>query len=124
MENQNDPQRGLIRGVAICPDTPVERLEPLLDYVEMILVLGVNLEAIARGYIESTGKKFAQVKELVSAAKREILLCIDGGVKRENIYQIAKLGPDIVASGSAIFAGGNPEENISYMLNVLRSRAK
>jgi len=124
MENQNDPQRGLIRGVAICPETPVESLEPLLDYVEMILVLGVSLGAIGRGFIESTGEKFAQVKKLVSAAKREILLCIDGGVKRENISQIAELGPDIVASGSAIFAGGNPEENISYMLNVLRSRAR
>ncbi len=123
MENQNDPQRGLIRGVAICPGTPVERLEPLLDYVEMILVLAVDLKAIGRGFIESTGERFAQVKKLISAAKRDILLCIDGGVKRENIFKIAELGPDIVVSGNAIFAGGNPVENLRFMLNALRSPA-
>jgi len=121
IENRNDLHRGLIRGVALNPDTPVEVLEPLLNEVELIVVLAVNPGVRGQAFIDSTRQKFAQVKEMVSAAKKEILLCIDGGVRRDNIAPIAKLGADILVSGSAIFAGENPVENLRFMLSELRS---
>jgi len=121
MENRNDPQRGLIRGVALNPNTSVEALEPLLDEVELIVVLAVSPGVRGQAFIDSTRQKFAQVKEMVSAAGKEILLCIDGGVKRDNIAPIAKLGADILVSGSAIFAGENPVENLRFVLSELRS---
>lgn len=123
MENKNDPGRGLIRGIALNPGTPVKVLEPLLDDVEMIVVLAVDPAVRGQAFLDSTGSKFAQVKEMVSAAKKETLLCIDGGVKRDNIAAIAKMGADLVVSGSAIFDGKAPLENARFMLQAIKPPA-
>lgn len=122
MENRNDSERGLIRGVALNPDTPVEAVEALLDDIELIVVLAVNPKVKGLPFFDSIGHKFAKVKEMVSAAKKEILLCIDGGVKRDNISEIAKMGADVVVSGSAIFDGKAPVENARFMLKAIRSQ--
>ena len=119
MENKNDPDRGLIRGVALNPDTPIESLEPFLDNIEMIVVLAVNPKVKGFPFFDSIGEKFAEVKDMASSARKEILLCIDGGVKRKNINEFAKMGADILVSGSAIFDGKVPIENARFMLNAL-----
>lgn len=122
MKNRNDPDRGIVRGVAINPGTPVEVLEPLLDDVDMIVVLAVNPEVRGLPFFDSIGDKFTKVKEMVSAAKEEILLCIDGGVKRKNIAEIARMGAHILVSGSAIFDGKAPAENARFMLKAIKSQ--
>lgn len=122
MENRNNPNRGLIRGVALNPDTPVEVLEPLLVDVEMIVILAVDPRVKGKTFIESTGNKFTKVKKMVSTTKKEILLCIDGGIKRNNIVEIAKMGADILVSGSAIFDGKAPAENVRFMLNAIKTQ--
>ncbi len=122
-ENKNDPERGIIRGVAISPETSVEELRPLLADLELILILTVDLKAMEKGFLDSTGERVAQVRELITSANKEILLSIDGGVNLKNLPQVAKLRPDIVVSGSAIFSGGNPRENINFMLEILESAA-
>lgn len=122
MENRNDTNRGLIRGVALNPDTPVELLEPLLDDIEMIVVLAVNPKVKGLPFFDSLGDKFAEVKALVSTTRKEILLCIDGGVKRNNITEFARMGADILVSGSAIFDGKVPVENVRFMLNAIKSQ--
>jgi ribulose-phosphate 3-epimerase len=121
MKNNNDPERGLIRGAAINPDTPLEVLEPLLDDVEMISVLAVNPRVKGFPFFDAIGQRFARVREMTSAAGKDILLCIDGGIKLANIPEIAGLGADVVISGSAIFDGKAPAENARFMLNTVRS---
>jgi len=74
MENKNDPERGLIRGIALNPDTSVELLKPLLDDIEMIVVLAVNLEVKGFPFFDSFADKFREVKNLVSEVGKEILL--------------------------------------------------
>ena len=123
MENKNDPDRGIIRGVALNPGTPLKVLEPLFDDVEMIVVLGVDPAVRGQTFNDSTGSRFAQLKEMVTAVKKETLLCIDGGVKRDNIAAIAKMGADLVVSGSALFDGKAPLDNVHFMLNALQSPA-
>ncbi len=123
MENKNDPDRGLIRGVALNPGTPLKVLEPLLDDIEMIVVLGVDPAVKGQAFNDSTGSRFAQVKEMVTAVKKETLLCIDGGVKRDNISAIAQLGADLVVSGSAIFDGKAPLENARFMMHAIKPPA-
>ncbi|MCK4322712.1 ribulose-phosphate 3-epimerase [candidate division WOR-3 bacterium] len=121
MENKNDPDRGLIRGIALNSDTSVELLKPLLDDIEMIVVLAVNLEVKGFPFFDSIGDKFREVKDMVSTPGKEILLCIDGGVKKNNISEFARMGADILVSGSAIFDGKNPVGNIRFMLNEIKS---
>jgi ribulose-phosphate 3-epimerase len=122
MENRNDPDRGIIRGVALNPDTPVELLEPLLNDIEMIVVLAVNPRVKGFPFFDSIGDKFSEIKDIVSTSRKEILLCIDGGVKRNNIGEFAKMGADILVSGSAIFDGKAPVENALFMLNAVKSQ--
>ncbi len=123
MENANDSQRGIVRGVALNPGTPLETLEPLLSELEMISVLGVEPGVRGQSFIEGTRDRFLTVREMVSGVGRDILLCIDGGIKLGNIEEIAALGPDIVVSGSAIYDGKSPLENARFMMSALKSAA-
>jgi ribulose-phosphate 3-epimerase len=120
MKNKNSPDSGLIRGVAINPDTPVDYLKPLLGDVEMISVLAVNIKLKGFPFFDSFADKFMEVKDLVTDSGKEILLCIDGGVKKNNISELAKVGADIFVSGSAIFDGKDPVENIRFMLKEIK----
>ena len=119
-ENRNDPERGLIRGLAINPDTPVDNLKSLLDDIEMIVVLAVNIKVKGFPFFDSYADKFMEVKDLISTSGKEILLCLDGGIKMNNISEFAKAGADILVSGSAIFDGKDPVGNIQFMLKEIR----
>jgi ribulose-phosphate 3-epimerase len=111
-----------VRSVAINPDTPVDALEPLLGDIEMIVVLAVNIKLKGFPFFGSYADKFMKVKELVYNAGKEILLCLDGGIKMSNISEFAKLGADILVSGSAIFDGEDPVENIRFMLKEINEK--
>jgi len=122
MENKNDPGRGLVRGIACNPTTPVRLLQPLLDDVEMIVVLAVDVMVKGFPFFPSIRQKSAEVREMISRAGKNILLCIDGGVKKNNIAEFAAMGADIVVSGSAILDGKDPVGNAQFMLNAIKSR--
>lgn len=105
MKNANDPSRGLVRGVGLNPGTPLEALDPLLDDCELVLLLAVNPGWGGQGFIANTAARAAQVRAKIAASGRDLLLCIDGGVKRDNIGAIAALGADVIVTGSAVFDG-------------------
>ncbi|MCL5104762.1 MAG: ribulose-phosphate 3-epimerase [Armatimonadetes bacterium] len=118
MTNANDPERGIVRGVAINPGTPVEVIEPLLDDVDMVTLLAINPGWGGQKLIPSTSERLAKARRLI--AGRDILICIDGGVTRDNITEVAKMGADMVVAGSAVFDGKTPHQNALFMLDVLR----
>lgn len=119
MVNANDPARGLVRGIALNPGTPVEALEPLLDEVEMVTLLAVNPGWGGQSFIPSTFARIEKVRRLLLQQKRDILLGVDGGVTRANIAEIGAAGADIIVTGSAVFDGKAPEENARFMLETL-----
>lgn len=120
MENTNDADRGLIRGIAINPGTPVESVEPLFDEIELIVLLAVDPIAGKNPTMQRTRERVSSVKGMMSGAKNDILLCVDGGVKKHNISEFADLKADLYVSGSALFAGGAINENASFMLDALK----
>lgn len=121
LTNANDPQRGIVRGVAINPGTAVETLEPLVDEVDMITLLAINPGWGGQQFIDSTRRRLGRVRQMIAESGRDILLCIDGGVTKSNIGEVAALGADIVVTGSAVFDGKAPAENARFMLDALRS---
>jgi ribulose-phosphate 3-epimerase len=123
MSNANDPARGLVRGVALNPGTPLAFLKPLLDEVELIMLLGINPGWGGQSFILSTLARIEKVKGMIAEAERDILLSVDGGVTRDNITDLATAGVDIVVTGSAVFDGKNPVENAEFMLDNLRAHA-
>ncbi len=119
MENVNDPARGLIRGAALNPGTPLNVLEPLMDELEMVLLLAVNPGWGGQQFAPATFGRIDQVREMIRKSGREILLCVDGGIKRSNIAEIARTGVDLVVAGSAIFDGKAARENARQMLQAV-----
>ncbi|MGD0019462.1 MAG: ribulose-phosphate 3-epimerase [Candidatus Limnocylindrales bacterium] len=119
-ENANDPTRGIIRGVALNPGTPVTAIEPLLDELEYVLILAVNPGWGGQKFIESTERRLAEAKALIERSGRPIMLGADGGVTRENIARVAAMGPNLIVTGSAVFDAKAPAENARYMLDQVR----
>lgn len=105
---------GVTRGVAVNPGTPVAALEPLLDELELLLVLAVNPGWSGQRFIPATAGRLAAARDLIGA--REIMLGVDGGVTRDNVDYVASLGADVIVAGSAVFAGGDTASNARAML--------
>jgi ribulose-phosphate 3-epimerase len=109
---------GVVRGVALNPGTPLEAVEPLVNDLELILLLAINPGWGGQKFIPATAQRVAAARELIG--DREVVLGIDGGVTKANIEYVAGLHPDLVVSGSAIFDGTNAGDNVRYMVSRLR----
>ena len=120
MSNVNAPKRGLVRGVALNPGTSLELILPLIDEVEMIFLLAVNPGWSGQKFISSTGDRIAQAKKMIHKSKKDILLGVDGGINRGNIADVARMGADIIVTGSALFDGKAAAENAHFMLETVK----
>jgi ribulose-phosphate 3-epimerase len=100
----------VVRGVALNPGTPVAALEPLLDELELVLVLAVDPGWSGQSFSPATAGRVAQARALIG--DRPVALAVDGGITRENASRVAELHPDVVVAGSAIFDGGDAAENV------------
>ena len=109
---------GVLRGIALNPGTPLEMVEPLIDDLELLLLLAINPGWTGQKFIPGTQRRVAAARELI--AGRDVLLGVDGGVTKANIEYVATLRPDLVVSGSAIFDGAPPADNLTYMVDALR----
>lgn len=115
---------GLARGVALCPGTPTCVLEPLLDEVEMIVLLAVHPGRSGQSFIRSTARRMEAVLKMIAESHRPILTCIDGGISKKNIDEVARMGADIIVTGSAVFDGKAVEDNARFMLAAAKSARK
>lgn len=98
---------GCQAGVVLNPATPVEVLDYILDELDYVLLMSVNPGFGGQAFIPSTLDKLRRVRERIDASGRAIRLEIDGGVKPDNIGEIAAAGADTFVAGSAIF--GQPD---------------
>jgi ribulose-phosphate 3-epimerase len=111
--------RPVIRGYAINPGTPVQAIEPVLDLVDLVLVLAVNPGWPGQAPAANTARRIAAVREITAAAGHPVLVGVDGGVSLANAAEVASWGADIVVSGSAIFDGKDAPGNLAAMLAAL-----
>ena len=103
------------RGIALNPGTNVAAVEPLLDDVELVLVLAVNPGWGGQRFASNTERRLAAVRELIAHNGKKVLLGVDGGVTRENVGSIAAMGVDLIVAGSAVFDGGDAEANLRLL---------
>jgi ribulose-phosphate 3-epimerase len=116
LANANDRERGVLRGIALNPGTPLEVIEPLFDEVELILLLAVNPGWGGQQFIPATIGRIARVQRMIATAGKDILLAVDGGINKENISAVVATGVDVIVTGSAVFDGKTPEANARFML--------
>ncbi len=96
-------EHGCKAGVVLNPATPLNCLDYIIDKVDMILLMSVNPGFGGQSFIPHTLDKLRAVRERIHASGRDIRLEIDGGVKVDNIREIAEAGADMFVAGSAIF---------------------
>jgi ribulose-phosphate 3-epimerase len=121
MRNANDPNRPLLRGIGLCPGTPVETVEPLLDDVDMVFLLAVNPGWGGQKFIPSTRCRLGRLQAMIG--DRKILVGLDGGVTRDNIAELKGLNADIIVTGSAVFDGMNAAQNLQQMLEIVNGKS-
>jgi ribulose-phosphate 3-epimerase len=119
MQNANGAERGLVRGLAVNPGTPVEAVEPMLDEVEFVMLLAVNPGWSGQKFAAETPRRLERLQRLLEGSGNDILVGVDGGITRQNVGEVAKLGTDLMVTGSAVFDGKDPVGNAKYMLEAV-----
>ena len=106
---------GCQAGVVLNPATPLDVLDWVLDELDMVLLMSVNPGFGGQSFIPSTLDKLREVRRRIDASGRSVRLEVDGGVKPDNIAEIAKAGADTFVAGSAIFNAPDYAEVIGRM---------
>ncbi len=105
---------GCKSGLVFNPATPLDYLKYVMDKVDMVLLMSVNPGFGGQSFIKSSLDKLREARKLIDASGRKIRLEIDGGVKVDNIREIAEAGADTFVAGSAIFSAGKATDANRY----------
>ncbi len=114
---------GCQAGLVFNPATPLNYLDHVLDKVDLVLIMSVNPGFGGQKFIPEALQKLRAVRKRIDESGRNILLEIDGGVKVDNIAEIARAGADTFVAGSAIYGAGRDSDPHRYdtILGALRA---
>jgi ribulose-phosphate 3-epimerase len=112
---------GAKAGVVINPGTPLSLLEEVLHYVDFVLLMSVNPGFGGQKFIPRSLERLRRLKEMVNAINPKVLIEIDGGIKEENLLEVARAGADILVVGSGIFAYQDVQAQTRKLKNLLIS---
>lgn len=107
---------GLKVGIAINPDTDVQGLVPYLKDIDMVLVMSVFPGYGGQKYIENVNSKISFLRKEMGP---EFHIEVDGGINKENIADVYKLGADVIVAGTAVF-GGNIDGNVKSLMELCK----
>jgi ribulose-phosphate 3-epimerase len=96
-------EHGCKAGLVLNPATPVSWLDHTLEKLDLVLLMSVNPGFGGQKFIASVLPKIAEVRRRIDAQKRDIWLEVDGGIKTDNIAEVARAGADTFVAGSAVF---------------------
>ena len=115
---------GCKSGLVFNPATPLSYLDYVMDKVDVILLMSVNPGFGGQSFIPATLDKLREARKLIDASGRDIRLEVDGGVKVNNICEIAEAGADMFVAGSAIFGAVGENDANDYDTVVAAMRAE
>ena len=101
-------------GVSLNPSTPAESIGPVINDVDLVLVMSVNPGFGGQMFLHSTLEKISIIRQMIDSSERDIDLAVDGGITIETGGLAVEAGADMLVAGTAIFAGG-PER---YLENI------
>ncbi len=117
-------EEGCKSGLVFNPATPLDILEYVMDKVDLILLMSVNPGFGGQSFIPSALGKLRQARKMIDDSGRDIRLEIDGGVKVNNIREIAEAGADMFVAGSAIFGAAKDSDANTYDSVIADMRAE
>jgi ribulose-phosphate 3-epimerase len=108
---------GLYAGVSLNPATPLSLLDEILPYIDLVLVMSVNPGFGGQNYIQSSTQKISKLRNtLNNCGLEKVDIEVDGGIKVDNIKEVAQAGAGILVIGSAIF---NKNNNVKKNMQLL-----
>jgi ribulose-phosphate 3-epimerase len=115
-------EHGCKPGLVFNPATPLDHLDYTLPKLDLVLLMSVNPGFGGQKFIPGVLDKVRSVRKLIDASKREVRLEIDGGVKADNIGEIARAGADTFVAGSAIFGAKEYGAVIAAMREAIAAK--
>ena len=115
---------GCKSGLVFNPATPLDYLRYVMDKVDMVLLMSVNPGFGGQSFIESTLRKLPEVRRLIDESGLDIRLEVDGGIKVDNIGEVAAAGADTFVSGSGIFGTPDYRATVTAMRETLAKVAR
>lgn len=120
IECTDDPDRlikeiesyGLTAGIAVHPDTPVEKVFPYIGKVKIILIMTVYPGFGGQGYLESSDERIRKLKKAIDDAGADTVISVDGGVSETTIGKIYDAGARLFVAGSAVFHADDPAKAV------------
>ncbi len=116
-------EQGCKAGMVFNPATPLSYLDHVLEKLDLVLIMSVNPGFGGQAFIPEALNKLKTVRQRIDATGKDIMLEIDGGVKVDNIAEIARAGADTFVAGSAIYNAGKDSDPHRYdsVLAALRA---
>jgi len=111
---------GMKAGVALNPATPASIIEPIIDDLDLVLVMSVNPGFGGQKFIVSQLKKIEALRAMIDRTGKDILLEVDGGVNPDTSQKVISAGANMLVAGSAVFKGG--AKSYAANINALRGR--
>jgi ribulose-phosphate 3-epimerase len=112
-------ERGLKSGVALNPSTPLDTIRYCLNDMDLVLIMSVNPGFGGQTFINAVIPKIADARTMISG--RTIQLQVDGGINKDNIANLKRMGVDNIVAGSSIFGTDNPGKTIKEMFDIVSS---
>jgi ribulose-phosphate 3-epimerase len=108
--------------VAVNPNVPLDRVEPLLDHADMFLMMTVFPGFAGQEFIEDVLPKITQLRRIINEKRLAVLIEADGGIKADNIGRVVQAGAEVIVSGSGIFKTPDYAATIGKMRQVAATR--
>jgi ribulose-phosphate 3-epimerase len=105
---------GLKAGVSLNPGTGLDRLDPVLNSIDMVLIMSVEPGAGGQAFIPSALQKIRDLKEKAEKAGAAIDIEVDGGIRPDNVMNVLMAGANVIVSGTSIFHGDIMENVNNY----------
>ncbi len=105
-------ETGAKAGVSINPATPVNVLEEIIDYVDILLIMSVNPGFGGQKFIENAIRKIIQAKKIITERNLDVEIEVDGGIDLNNVEFLLEAGADIIVAGSSIFNSNDVTQTV------------
>jgi ribulose-phosphate 3-epimerase len=110
---------GVRAGLSLNPATPLNVLDEILPYIDVLLIMSVNPGFGGQSYIPTSTHKLAQARRLIDARGLGIELEVDGGVHLDNVIEVAKTGVDTIVMGAGLFGTPDPGATLERVRDAL-----
>ncbi|MBR5465399.1 MAG: ribulose-phosphate 3-epimerase [Alistipes sp.] len=105
-------------GVSIKPKTDVEALRPILDKVDMVLIMSVEPGFGGQKFIPESLDRIRALRAMADVVNQDLLIEVDGGISSENAHLLFEAGANVLVAGSSVFKAEDPEAEIHAMLEA------